>query len=142
MIHCLRCLRDKNPSLLATMNVFIQEPSLDWLEHSGVTDDGESPDANQSESWYPVVKIEQARRKLAGANSVDIMMEELTDGCRNEAYTQAYLRHVKGETGVNFRSDLIGRADLSVEEQVDCLIDHATDYNLLGRMYGGWSPWV
>lgn len=32
--------------------------------------------------------------------------------------------------------------DLSVEEQVDCLLDQATDPNLLGRVYVGWEPWV
>jgi len=31
---------------------------------------------------------------------------------------------------------------LSIEEQVDSLIDHATDRNLLGRMYVGWTAAV
>ena len=30
----------------------------------------------------------------------------------------------------------------SVEEQVACLIDLATDANILGRTYQGWEPWV
>ena len=30
----------------------------------------------------------------------------------------------------------------SVKEQVDCLVDQATDPNILGRTYGGWAPWV
>jgi hypothetical protein len=32
MIHCLRALRNNHEMLLATMEVFVQEPSIDWLE--------------------------------------------------------------------------------------------------------------
>lgn len=32
MIHCLRTLRNNCDMLLATMEVFVQEPSIDWLE--------------------------------------------------------------------------------------------------------------
>jgi len=31
---------------------------------------------------------------------------------------------------------------LKVEEQVDHLIDHATDANILGRTWQGWMPWM
>ena len=31
---------------------------------------------------------------------------------------------------------------LTVEQQVACLLDQATDPNLLGRVWGGWEPWV
>ena len=31
---------------------------------------------------------------------------------------------------------------LSVETQVACLIDHATDPNILGRTYHGWESWM
>lgn len=33
-------------------------------------------------------------------------------------------------------------AGLSVEKQVDCLLDQAMDPNVLGRVYAGWEPWV
>ena len=36
----------------------------------------------------------------------------------------------------------VGERCVSIEEQVDCLIDHATDPNILGRVWGGWEPWV
>jgi len=32
MVHCLRALRTNHDMLLATMEVFVQEPSVDWLE--------------------------------------------------------------------------------------------------------------
>lgn len=36
----------------------------------------------------------------------------------------------------------VGERCASVEEQVACLIDLATDPNILGRTWGGWEPWV
>lgn len=29
-----------------------------------------------------------------------------------------------------------------IEEQVACLVDQATDPNILGRTYLGWEPWM
>lgn len=46
-----------------------------------------------------------------------------------------------GDSSVNLRAR-VGKVCDSVEEQVDCLIDHATDPNILGRTYGGWEAWV
>jgi DNA-dependent protein kinase catalytic subunit len=31
---------------------------------------------------------------------------------------------------------------LSVEQQIACLIDQATDPNILGRTWVGWEPWM
>lgn len=34
MVHCLHALRKNHDMLLATMEVFVQEPSIDWLEYA------------------------------------------------------------------------------------------------------------
>ena len=31
---------------------------------------------------------------------------------------------------------------LTVSQQVDCLLDLATDANILGRSWVGWEPWM
>ncbi|XP_023014378.2 DNA-dependent protein kinase catalytic subunit [Leptinotarsa decemlineata] len=140
LVHCLKALRVNGSSLLATMNVFIEEPSLDWLENAKMFEGADS--SEEQPRWYPKVKVEQAKRKLYGASSTKIMAEELIAGTRVEEYTAAYVRHVKGDLDRDVRAKFADREDLSPEEQVDCLIDHATDYNLLGRMFVGWAPWV
>lgn len=38
------------------------------------------------------------------------------------------------EKGENYR--------LTVEEQVNCIIDQSTDLNILGRTWCGWQPFV
>jgi len=46
-----------------------------------------------------------------------------------------------GDQRHNRRAQADARCD-SVEDQIACLIDHATDSNILGRTWGGWEPWV
>ena len=46
-----------------------------------------------------------------------------------------------GDKKFNKRARVEERCN-SVEEQVECLLDHATDPNILGRVWGGWEPWV
>jgi len=47
-----------------------------------------------------------------------------------------------------YRYELISKknakliTNLSVVEQVDCLIDHSIDPNILGRTWVGWTPYV
>ena len=36
----------------------------------------------------------------------------------------------------------ISKCFLEPEEQVACLIDQATDFNILGRTYAGWKPYI
>lgn len=47
---------------------------------------------------------------------------------------------VLGSEEHNVRATLPA-AGLSVEQQVDCLLDQATDANVLGRVWAGWEPW-
>lgn len=136
MIHCLKAMRNNTNSLLATMNVFIEEPSLDWLEHASRF---EAFEETNVQNWFPKMKIDQAKRKLNGANSAKILMEDLHAG-RNQ-YSDAYIKLVKGDVQYNKRAEC-AEENLTVQDQVECLLDHATDYNLLGRMYGGWKSWV
>ena len=67
--------------------------------------------------------------------------------------TDLKLGHGKSQEFPSLRTILVGdkrhnkRAQVglkcdSVEEQVACLIDHATDVNILGRTWAGWEPWV
>lgn len=50
-------------------------------------------------------------------------------------------RILMGDKQWNKRAQ-VGERCASVEEQVACLIDHATDPNILGRTWVGWEPWV
>lgn len=136
MIHCLRALRRNKSSIVATLDVFIQEPSIDWWEFARMLNKTASADEN----WYPVEKLNQAERKLTGTNSATITIEELK--ARNKIkpeIIEKYVEYVRGPPD-SIRAKF--NEHLSVTEQIDCLIEHATDHNLLGRMWVGWEPWI
>ncbi|XP_022110994.1 DNA-dependent protein kinase catalytic subunit-like [Acanthaster planci] len=153
MVHTLRALRQNHELLINTMDVFIKEPSLDWKTNAskqakaqkdaGRVLEGQSdPDGNSlDESWYPREKVNFAQKKLEGANPSDITQRELALGhSRNPAFS-AIKEVVKGDRSQNIRASS-PKSGLSVETQVECLIDQATDPNILGRVYAGWEAWM
>lgn len=67
--------------------------------------------------------------------------EELRLGFEKDTLFKDMLVVVRGTEEHNIRARL-GERELSVEEQVDCLIDQATDPSILGRTYVGWEAWM
>ncbi|XP_010766865.1 DNA-dependent protein kinase catalytic subunit [Notothenia coriiceps] len=145
MVHSLRAYRAEPDLLLNTMDVFVKEPSLDWknfelkqLKKGGTwTEDVNTKEIN----WYPLQKVNFARRKLEGANPAAITSEELKLGFEKDASFPGLQSVALGSEEHNIRAQLPA-AGLSVEKQVDCLLDQAMDPNVLGRVWQGWEPWM
>lgn len=146
MVNSLRAYRAEPDLLLTTMDVFVKEPSLDWknfelkqLKKGGTW----TKDVNIKEiNWYPLQKVNFARRKLEGANPAVITSEELKLGFEKDKDAFSGLQSVaRGTKEHNVRARLPD-AGLSVERQVDCLLDQAMDPNVLGRTFAGWEPWM
>ncbi|KAK5850081.1 hypothetical protein PBY51_014362 [Eleginops maclovinus] len=145
MVHSLRAYRAEPDLLLNTMDVFVKEPSLDWknfelkqLKKGGTwTEDVNTKEIN----WYPLQKVNFARRKLEGANPAAITSEELKLGFEKDASFPGLQSVALGSEEHNIRAKLPA-AGLSVEKQVDCLLDQAMDPNVLGRVWAGWEPWI
>lgn len=129
MIEALNALKRNSDNLLATMDIFIREPSLEWQKY---------------ESCYKIVhgesKIDQARQKLKGINPVEIVVKDLKVNVNLEKVVDAYVELARGSDGCVRRS--MAKDKLTTEEQVKCLIDLATDRNVLGKMYQGFRPWI
>jgi DNA-dependent protein kinase catalytic subunit len=160
----LLALRENKDVLLNTMGVFINEPLLDWQklarrlakEQAG----GEVADVV---GWFPKQKIDIACRKLEGDNPAFITESELSESvtfsrvsrppltciltvcsprsCQNPPCLKALKEIVRGSREHNIRARVGARCS-SVKEQVDCLLDQATDPNILGRTYFGWAPFI
>uniref|UniRef100_A0A3B4ZYV0 DNA-dependent protein kinase catalytic subunit n=1 Tax=Stegastes partitus TaxID=144197 RepID=A0A3B4ZYV0_9TELE len=145
MVHSLRAYRAEPDLLLNTMDVFVKEPSLDWknFEMKQMKKGGtwtESVDTKEI-NWYPLQKVNFARRKLEGANPAAITSEELKLGFEKDAAFQGMQAVALGSEEHNIRAKLPA-AGLSLEKQVDCLLDQAMDPNVLGRVWVGWEPWM
>ncbi|XP_069007483.1 DNA-dependent protein kinase catalytic subunit [Embiotoca jacksoni] len=145
MVHSLRAYRAEPDLLLNTMDVFVKEPLLDWknfevkqLKKGGTwTESVNTKEIN----WYPLQKVNFARRKLEGANPAAITCEELKLGFEKDRAFPGMQSVALGTEEHNIRAKLPA-AGLSVEKQVECLLDQATDPNVLGRVWGGWEPWI
>nr|XP_008507877.1 PREDICTED: DNA-dependent protein kinase catalytic subunit-like isoform X2 [Equus przewalskii] len=145
MVHALRAFRSQSNLLANTMDVFVKEPSFDWknFEQKMLKKGGSwIQEINVTEkNWYPRQKIHYAKRKLAGANPAVITCDELLLGHEKVAAFGDYVAVARGSEDHNIRAQEL-ESDLSEEAQVKCLIDQATDPNILGRTWIGWEPWM
>lgn len=69
-----------------------------------------------------------------------LLSEELKLGFEKDPAFQGMQSVALGSAEHNIRARL-PLAGLSVEKQVDCLLDQAMDPNVLGRVWVGWEPW-
>ncbi|GAB5583955.1 DNA-dependent protein kinase catalytic subunit isoform X1 [Prionailurus iriomotensis] len=145
MVHALRAFRSHSDLLINTMDVFVKEPSFDWknFEQKMLKKGGSwIQEVNVTEkNWYPRQKIHYAKRKLAGANPAVITCDELLLGHENVLAFADYVAVARGNKDHNIRAQQ-PESGLSEEAQVKCLIDQATDPNILGRTWIGWEPWM
>lgn len=155
MKHALRALRRNKNLIIDTCAIFIKEPLLEWVkeaQHQNYEkeekDDLRQPtgakDKQNKIEWYPKKKIERMKDKLEGVNSAKVMMRELTDSTHfHKEYFGELKRALIGEkSSIRYKILEMKKASLEVEEQIDFLIDHATDPNILGRLWIGWSSFV
>ncbi|KAF7728429.1 hypothetical protein EC973_006107 [Apophysomyces ossiformis] len=167
MINVLQAIQSDKDLVLNTMNVFIKEPLLDWKKvamkqahnQKRVGDHGDSntssrfssPSSSSSPSpsssmeeeiaWYPQKKLEIAKRKLDRHNPASIVNTELTYGHQGKPYLEPLKRVASGDPTSNIRAK-VGPICRDAHEQVQCLIDLATDPNVLGRMWVGWQSYL
>uniref|UniRef100_A0A663E4E6 DNA-dependent protein kinase catalytic subunit n=1 Tax=Aquila chrysaetos chrysaetos TaxID=223781 RepID=A0A663E4E6_AQUCH len=145
MVHALRAYRADPDLLISTMDVFVKEPSLDWknFEQRQLKKGGTwIKEINTSEvNWYPLQKVSYVKRKLTGANPGTITCDELRLGHEKSPSYNDFAAVARGSTDHNIRAKE-PEDGLSEETQVRCLIDQATDPNVLGRVWEGWEPWM
>ncbi|GFT93732.1 DNA-dependent protein kinase catalytic subunit [Nephila pilipes] len=143
MIHALSAICNRRDLLLNVMDIFIKEPTLDWEVHSNRQSQYLGLDVkDKKDDWFPKQRIAIARAKLEGANPCHISRKELElgHGMKEELFKKMESVCLgSSEYNVRARMKLKG---LSVEEQVDCLIDMATDPHVLLLVYYGWNPWM
>ncbi|XP_067947368.1 DNA-dependent protein kinase catalytic subunit-like [Watersipora subatra] len=148
MVNVLRLLRDNRRQLLNLLDVFIKEPSLDWMHNAKKqttkasfedTLDGierVGPSQEEDVDWYPKEKVKFAKLKLLGAHPRCITAEEVKLNPAIKKHQKMAVSHVMPDSSVNMDTRLL------VEAQVRALIDQASDPNLLGRIWFGFEPLV
>eukprot|EP00106_Octopus_bimaculoides_P010915 XP_014778357.1 PREDICTED: DNA-dependent protein kinase catalytic subunit-like [Octopus bimaculoides] len=144
MAHCLESLRSDKDLLTHTLEIFVREPSLDWLKNAQTNMHRKAQDFSEEEdlSWYPKEKIDFVKRKLDGDHPAYITSDELSLNSYVKRFDalKAVTSIVLGAEG-NVRSTL-PQKHLTVEQQITALIDLATDPNILIRTFEGWNPLI
>ncbi|KAL5274705.1 PRKDC family protein [Megaselia abdita] len=139
MIRVLEVLKHSKHILLACVNVFVRDPIVDWFNSTELRlyDKDILDGRNYSKQQ---LRVDSVRYKLEGYNPKYLTIRDLENGniMKNEDYLRAYIKLVKGF--FNNRTNLPD-ACLSVEDQIKCLIDQATDPVLLGVAYEGYRAW-
>ena len=129
MIDCLSSFKSNKENILDYCEVFVKEPLLEWGERS-------------IRENVPMRKVEVVSSKLGGKNPVMVMIGELERDTKCEKRTLEVIKKIiDGDVeGIRIRTKKYEYLD--VETQIDVLNEMATDPNLLGRMWIGWSPFI
>ncbi|KAG0005263.1 hypothetical protein BGZ65_011584, partial [Modicella reniformis] len=153
MVCIMKALQSNKDILLNAMDVFVKEPLLDWrkfavnqakeqkkrgvdMESFEIDEDSVAPPA-----WYVDQKIGIAQKKLEGYNPTYLTALELKMGHANKDFLPALTKIVIGDKQYNVRARY-GKVCPSVQAQIECLLDMATDLDILGRAWVGWMSWV
>ncbi|CAK9795487.1 DNA-dependent protein kinase catalytic subunit [Anthophora quadrimaculata] len=139
MIHALRAVRNAQGPILSCMDVFVHEP-LNWTEHVNRALRENEEDVTDVK-WVPIRKIQAVKKKLNGIKPSLITLDQLKER-HNDKYYDRYWAIVTGDDDIKRTRARMKDNFLTPEEQVECLLDQATDLNILGRTYRGWRPWL
>lgn len=124
-------------------NIYFPIDFTSFSEKQGA--DMESFEIDESSSdppaWYLQQKMDNARKKLEGYNPAFLTETELKMGHNGKPYLDSVCKIAKGDPNLNTRAQH-GEICPSVQAQVECLIDMATDPDILGRCWSGWHSWI
>lgn len=81
MVHTLNALRHNRKLLMACMEVFVNEPTIDWLESANRMNQINDESISSTDSvWEPKKRIAIADKKLKGANPTNLVADDLENG--------------------------------------------------------------
>ena len=159
--RALSSLRGDASVLSAALSVFATEPSMDWLDladRSGI-----------DKEEFKRGKLDTVRKKLAGEMPARTALKELQYDdtffpvsffeIKNRVFEfyrlnsrlnnkslgllQEVLLGPEGSLRRTLKGRILGRGEpLTAAEQVDCLIEAATDPGILRCGFSGWKPLV
>jgi len=153
MARCLAAWRNHASTIASVADVFVNEPSADWeyqankiLESKGDPQRGPKDDVVARVQFYPKEKVKILRRKLNGAHPVIVLKDEIEARINKERkqewkkIAQGFPTDVRSSVPATPGSSLL--EVVSSSDQVKCLIDLATDDNILGRLWIGWEAHI
>ena len=97
--------------------------------------------ARLSKGWA-TLRLSSVEAKLRGGNSAMLTMRDLENATNPDVKkSMGALRDIVMGPDDSLRRRM-PESGLSAAEQVDVLVEQATDENILGRTWRGWAPWL
>lgn len=141
MVAVLGALQESRHVILSVLEAFVKEPTEDWIEFV------REQEGNSDESKIEMFSEERMRclkEKLTGFNPSHVTVWALSKNKavrRDPAALEDLKKIVLGLNHESARANM-GRAGLTIHQQVDVLLEQATDPNILGRTWLGWKPFI
>ncbi|EEC03461.1 mDNApk3', putative [Ixodes scapularis] len=136
MQDALRALRAGAESILDVLDVFVQEPTVDWMVRAFSL--YFSAWAREvSLDWFPRQKVSIVRQKLEGGHPSYILRQVVT---LCQFISSSFFSRDELKLRKTNQPDFAKTAYYLL--QVDCLLEQATDPAILGLTWTGWEPWL
>ena len=88
------------------------------------------------------MRLSSVEAKLRGGNSAMLTMRDLENATNPDVKkSMGALKDIVMGPDDSLRRRM-PESGLSAAEQVDVLVEQATDENILGRTWKGWAPWL
>lgn len=124
MVHTLKTIIDNREILLAVMQVFINDPSADWVKIAKKEVLKIDSDLGSKETqWFPKKKILSSKDKMNGINPIEILSRELKNANISIEYKNALLSILKSDSQNNkFKRSELAKSNITPYQQVIIVI--------------------
>lgn len=122
MVNTLTILINNKVVLLSVMQVFINEPSIDWIKiaREEILKIDNNIDLNNIQEWFPRKKILAAKDKMDGVNPIEILKRELENSLISEDYKKALTNMLNSDSMNNiFKRSLLSKKNITIKQQVN-----------------------
>jgi len=120
MVHTLKTLIDNREMLLSVMQVFINDPSADWVKMAKIETLRIDGDFNPAEiQWFPKKKILSGKDKMNGINPIEVLCHELEISCISKDYKKALLNILRSDSQNNtYKRSKLQKCNITHNQQV------------------------
>ena len=147
MIDVLSAYKFGKDYILDYCEVFVKEPLLEWMQknqnvNNSTNNNMENYFEQDKNKWVPMLKYNIVKNKLSGVNPLFILKNELNESEKIHEKSKDIINNIINGSMNSMRFKYKEQRKVEVDLQVDLLNEQATDPNLLGRMWIGWSAFI
>ena len=145
MIDVLSAYKFGKDYILDYCEVFVKEPLLEWMQKNQNVNNSNNIEnyfEQDKNKWVPMLKYNTVKNKLSGVNPLIILKNEMAESEKIHERSKGIINDIIMGSMSSLRFRYKEQRKVEVDLQVDLLNEQATDPNLLGRMWIGWSAFI